>query len=59
MAEAFVALHPIAEQILMLYNTTDNEKPVFLTQGEYEKEYNYNQRKRCGICIGQYSDARF
>lgn len=41
--EAFVALHPIAEQILMLYYTTDNEKPVFFTQGEYEKEYNYNQ----------------
>ena len=29
MAEAFAALHLIAEQILMLYNTTDNEKPVF------------------------------
>lgn len=28
-AEAFVPLHPIAEQILMLYNTTDDEKPVF------------------------------
>ena len=28
-AEAFIPLHPVAEQILELYNTTDNEKPVF------------------------------
>lgn len=28
-AEAFVPLHPVAEQILMLYNTTDDENPVF------------------------------
>ena len=27
--EAFIPLHPIAEQILVLYNTTDNNKPVF------------------------------
>lgn len=27
--EAFVPLHPIAQQILMLYNTTDDTKPVF------------------------------
>ena len=27
--EAFVPLHPIAEQILSLYNTTDDEQPVF------------------------------
>ena len=27
--EAFVALHPIAEQILSLYNTTDDSQPVF------------------------------
>jgi len=27
--EAFIPLHPIAEQILMLYNTTDDSKPVF------------------------------
>lgn len=27
--EAFVPLHPIAEQILSLYNTTDDTKPVF------------------------------
>ena len=27
--ETFVPLHPIAEQILALYNTTDNSKPVF------------------------------
>jgi len=27
--EAFIPLHPVAEQILNLYNTTDNNKPVF------------------------------
>ena len=27
--EAFIPLHSIAEQILLLYNTTDNSKPVF------------------------------
>ena len=27
--EAFIPLHPIAEQILMLYNTTDDSFPVF------------------------------
>ena len=27
--EAFIPLHPIAERILSLYNTTDDEKPVF------------------------------
>ena len=28
-AEAFVPLHPVTERILMLYNTTDDTKPVF------------------------------
>ena len=27
--EAFIPLHPIAEQIISLYNTTDDSKPVF------------------------------
>lgn len=27
--EAFIPLHPIAEQILSLYNTTDDTKPIF------------------------------
>ncbi len=27
--EAFVPLHPVAEQILALYNTTDDSRPVF------------------------------
>ncbi|MDR2953735.1 MAG: site-specific integrase [Prevotella sp.] len=27
--EAFIPLHPVAEQILMLYNITDDSKPVF------------------------------
>ena len=27
--ESFVPLHPVAEQILYLYNTTNDEEPVF------------------------------
>ena len=27
--ESFIPLHPIAEQILSLYNTTDDDKPIF------------------------------
>ena len=27
--EAFIPLHPVAEQILSLYNTTDDSRPVF------------------------------
>lgn len=27
--EAFIPLHPVAEQILNLYNTTDDSKPIF------------------------------
>lgn len=27
--EAFIPLHPVAEQILSLYNTTDDTKPIF------------------------------
>lgn len=27
--KAFIPLHPIAEQILSLYNTTDGRKPIF------------------------------
>jgi site-specific recombinase XerD len=27
--ESFVPLHPVAEQILVLYNTTDESRPIF------------------------------
>lgn len=27
--EAFIPLHPIAEQIIMMYNTTDSKQPIF------------------------------
>ncbi|MBK5247595.1 MAG: site-specific integrase, partial [Peptostreptococcaceae bacterium] len=27
--EAFIPLHPVAEQVLLLYNTSDDSKPVF------------------------------
>ena len=27
--ESFIALHPVAEQILSLYNTTDDSRPIF------------------------------
>jgi site-specific recombinase XerD len=32
--EAFIPLHPVAEQILLLYNTTDDSKPVFPLAGK-------------------------
>ena len=27
--ESFIPLHPVAEQIISLYNTTDDSKPIF------------------------------
>lgn len=41
--EAFIPLHPIAEQILMLYNTTDDTKPVFPLPVRDMNWYDINQ----------------
>lgn len=47
--EAFIPLHPIAEQILMLYNTTDDSKPVFPLPIRDKIWYDINQ---IGITTG-------
>jgi site-specific recombinase XerD len=47
--EAFVPLHPIAEQILLLYNTTDDTKPVFPLPVRDMIWYDINQ---IGITVG-------
>lgn len=47
--EAFIPLHPIAEQILMLYNTTDGSKPVFPLPVRDKIWYDINQ---IGITTG-------
>ncbi len=41
--EAFVPLHPVAEQILSLYNTTDDECPVFPLPVRDKIWYDINQ----------------
>ena len=41
--EAFVPLHPVAEQILALYNTTDDECPVFPLPVRDKIWYDINQ----------------
>jgi site-specific recombinase XerD len=41
--EAFIPLHPIAEQILSLYNTTDDSRPVFPLPVRDKIWYDINQ----------------
>ena len=40
--ESFVPLHPVAEKILSLYNTTDDTKPVFPLLSRDSMWYHYN-----------------
>lgn len=47
--EAFIPLHPIAEQILTLYNTADDTKPVFPLPARDRIWYDINQ---IGALIG-------
>jgi site-specific recombinase XerD len=47
--EAFIPLHPIAEQIMMLYNTADDSKPVFPLPVRDMIWYDINQ---IGITVG-------
>ena len=47
--EAFIPLHPIAEQLLMLYNTTDDTKPVFPLPVRDMIWYDINQ---IGVALG-------
>lgn len=47
--EAFIPLHPIAEQILSLYNTTDDNQPIFPLPVRDKIWYEINQ---IGITMG-------
>lgn len=46
--EAFIPLHPIAEQILMLYNTTDDSQPVFPLPKN--RDLAWREVNQIGIC---------
>lgn len=48
--EAFIPLHPIAEQILDLYNTTDDTKPVFPLPNRDEMWFEIHE---LGVAIGR------
>ena len=48
--EAFIPLHPIAEQILDLYNTTDDTKPVFPLPNRDEAWFHVHE---IGFAIGR------
>ena len=48
--EAFVPLHPIAEQILDLYNTTDDTRPVFPLPSRDEMWFEIHE---LGVAIGR------
>lgn len=48
--EAFIPLHPIAQQILSLYNTTDDSVPVFPLPKN--RDVNWFQISSVGIALG-------
>ena len=48
--EAFIPLHPIAEQIFDLYNTTDDTKPVFPLPSRDEMWFEIHE---LGVAIGR------
>ena len=48
--EAFIPLHPIAEQILDLYNTSDDTKPVFPLPSRDEMWFEIHE---LGVAIGR------
>ena len=48
--EAFIPLHPIAEQIIDLYNTTDDTKPVFPLPSRDEAWFHVHE---IGFAIGR------
>lgn len=48
--EAFIPLHPIAEQILSLYNTTDDANPVFPLPSQNAMQHEVNE---LGFAIGK------
>ena len=54
--EAFIPLHPIAEQILDLYNTTDDTQPVFPLPSRDEMWFEIHE---LGMTIGRKEDLSY
>ena len=54
--EAFIPLHPIAEQILALYNTTDMHSPVFPLPS---RDSIWHEIWEIGVILGRHDDLSY
>ena len=54
--EAFIPLHPIAEQILSLYNTTDMHSPVFPLPS---RDSIWHEIREIGVILGRHDDLSY
>lgn len=54
--EAFIPLHPIAEQILSLYNTTDMHNPVFPLPS---RDSIWHEIREIGVILGRHDDLSY
>lgn len=54
--EAFIPLHPIAEQILSLYNTTDIHSPVFPLPS---RDSIWHEIREIGVILGRHDDLSY
>ena len=54
--EAFIPLHPIAEQILSLYNTTDTHSPVFPLPS---RDSIWHEIREIGVILGRHDDLSY
>ena len=54
--EAFIPLHPIAEQILALYNTTDMHSPVFPLPS---RDSIWHEIREIGVILGRNDDLSY
>ena len=54
--EAFIPLHPIAEQILSLYNTTDMQSPVFPLPS---RDSIWHEIREIGVILGRHDDLSY
>ena len=54
--EAFIPLHPIAEQILALYNTTDMHSPIFPLPS---RDSIWHEIREIGVILGRHDDLSY
>lgn len=54
--EAFIPLHPIAEQILSLYNTTNMHSPVFPLPS---RDSIWHEIREIGVILGRHDDLSY